>query len=157
MLITDNFFSSNSKFLLIAGPCALESESQLKSFFEKASDISALRAGLFKMRTNPESFQGLGKEGVEIIKKLKESHPFEFVTEITDPRQIETVDSIVDVYQVGSRNMYNYELLRELNQLGKPVLFKRAFSATVNEWLSACGYMGFELSYWIFDRFKKAS
>jgi 3-deoxy-7-phosphoheptulonate synthase len=93
------------------------------------------------MRTSPDAFQGLGREGIEIIKNLKEEHNFEFVTEITDPRQVEILDGVVDMYQVGSRNMYNYDLLRELNNCGKPVLFKRAFSATVKEWLNACNYM----------------
>ncbi len=145
MLNTDQFLKSNSQFLLIAGPCALESKEQLESFLDQTEGISTVRAGIFKMRTKADSFQGLGLDGLEIIKELKQSlkqtSPFQFVTEVTDPRQIEALDSVVDAYQVGSRNMYNYDLLRELNQMGKPVIFKRAFSATVNEWLNACGYM----------------
>lgn len=136
-----NYLSSSSQFLIIAGPCALESREQLESFLSSAEGIQVVRAGLFKMRTNPESFQGLGIDGIEVIKELKRRHDFQFVTEITDPRQIEHLDPIVDTYQIGSRNMYNYDLLKELNQAGKPVLFKRAFSATVSEWLSACDYM----------------
>ena len=93
------------------------------------------------MRTNPDSFQGLGPEGISIIKELKDKYNFEFITEITDPRQAEILAPVVDSFQVGSRNMYNYDLLRELNNYNKPVLFKRAFSATVKEWLNACGYM----------------
>jgi 3-deoxy-7-phosphoheptulonate synthase len=141
MLITDDFLKHNSQFALIAGPCSLESEEQLGQFIDQSSGIETVRAGLFKMRTNPKSFQGLGADGVQIISKLKEQSNFEFITEVTDPRQLELIDPIVDIYQVGSRNMYNYELLRELNRLGKPVLFKRAFSATVSEWINACGYM----------------
>lgn len=141
MFKLEEFFQSKSQFLVIAGPCALESSEQLASLLEQASDISLIRAGIFKMRTNPDSFQGLGQQGIEIIQEMKATKPFNFVTEITDPRQIEMLDNVVDAYQVGSRNMYNYDLLRELNQLGKPVIFKRAFSATVSEWLNACGYM----------------
>lgn len=141
MLNSQDFLHHSSRFLLIAGPCALESEEQLKSFIEQSESIHTVRAGIFKMRTSPNSFQGLGKEGIEIIKKLKKEHHFQFITEITDPRQVEVLDPIVDAYQVGSRNMYNYDLLRELNTCHRPVLFKRAFSATVKEWLNACGYM----------------
>jgi len=141
MLQLDQYLKNNSQFLLIAGPCALESKEQIKTFLDGADELGMLRAGVFKMRTNPDSFQGLGKEGIEIIRELKADKPFNFVTEVTDPRQIEMLDSVVDAYQVGSRNMYNYDLLRELNSLKKPVIFKRAFSATVNEWLNACGYM----------------
>lgn len=141
MLNLDQFFQSKSQFLIIGGPCALESADQMKSFIEQAPDINFIRAGVFKMRTNADSFQGLGLGGVEIISELKKEHDFKFVTEVTDPRQIEMLDPIVDAYQVGSRNMYNYELLRELNLMGKPVIFKRAFSATVKEWVNACEYM----------------
>ncbi len=141
MLNSESYLQSKSQFLLIAGPCALESQEQLENFIKSAQSINTIRAGIFKMRTNPESFQGLGEHGLSIINNLKEKSSFQFITEITDPRQIESLDPVVDAYQVGSRNMYNYDLLKELNKLGKPVLFKRAFSATVSEWLNACGYM----------------
>ncbi|MFT6630646.1 MAG: 3-deoxy-7-phosphoheptulonate synthase [Bacteriovoracaceae bacterium] len=141
MLNTEDYLNSNSKFHIIAGPCALESKEQLEAFIGQSSGIQTVRAGIFKMRTNPDSFQGLGIEGLQIIAELKKQHHFQFVTEITDPRQVEALDPVVDAYQVGSRNMYNYDLLRELNKLNKPVIFKRAFSATVKEWLNACGYM----------------
>jgi 3-deoxy-7-phosphoheptulonate synthase len=141
MLNTENYLNSNSQFIVISGPCALESKEQMESFINTIEDGATVRAGIYKMRTNPDSFQGLGKEGLEIITELKKKKPFQFVTEITDPRQVELLDPVVDAYQVGSRNMYNYDLLRELNKMGKPVIFKRAFSATVSEWLNACGYM----------------
>lgn len=136
-----NFLESSSQFLVIAGPCALESSEQMESFLSSATDLSVLRAGIYKMRTNSSSFQGLGAKGIEIMLEAKKHHAIDFVTEITDPRQIEELDPVVDMYQVGSRNMYNYDLLKELNKTGKPVLLKRAFSATVQEWLNACGYM----------------
>ena len=136
-----NFLDSKSQFLIIAGPCSLESKDQITSFLNSAKDISVVRAGVYKMRTSSASFQGMADEGIELMLETKKNHPFEFVTEITDPRQIEALDPVVDMYQVGSRNMYNYDLLKELNKTGKPVLLKRAFSATVKEWLNACGYM----------------
>lgn len=141
MLNIEEFFQNSAQFLLTAGPCALESKEQLEAILNESPSLGLVRAGIFKMRTNPNSFQGLGCDGIQIIKELKEKQPFNFVTEITDPRQIEMLDEVVDAYQVGSRNMYNYDLLRELNALNKPVIFKRAFSATVKEWLNACGYM----------------
>lgn len=136
-----NFLTSKSQFLIIAGPCALESKDQITNFLSSAKDISVVRAGIYKMRTSPDTFQGLADAGIKLMGEMKKSHNFEFVTEITDPRQIEALDPVVDMYQVGSRNMYNYDLLKELNKTGKPVLLKRAFSATVKEWLNACGYM----------------
>ena len=126
---------------MIAGPCALESKEQISEVLNGANGLHVLRAGIYKMRTQSSSFQGLAKKGIEIMKEAKKEHSFEFVTEITDPRQIEELDSVVDMYQVGSRNMYNYDLLKELNKTGKPVLLKRAFSATLKEWVNACGYM----------------
>ena len=141
MLNTPEYLNSNSKFHIIAGPCALESNEQISEFIADAPYINTVRAGIFKMRTKADTFQGLGTPGLEYIKALKNKSNFQFITEITDPRQIDSLDPIVDAYQVGSRNMYNYELLRELDKLGKPVLFKRGFSATVNEWVNACGYM----------------
>lgn len=137
----NEFLSSKSQFLMIAGPCAIESHEQIASFLELAKDQMVLRAGVYKMRTNATSFQGLGNEAIEIIRNLKQVKPFDFVTEVTDPRQIESLHPVIDMYQVGARNMYNYDLLKELNKTGKPVLLKRAFSATVSEWLNACGYM----------------
>lgn len=127
-------------FLFIAGPCALESKEQMESFLAKAPN-TIVRAGIYKMRTNPNSFQGMRADGIELIKELKKSHNFQFVTEITDPRQVDGLLPICDFFQVGSRNMYNYELLKELNKYDRPVILKRAFSATVKEWINAAEYM----------------
>lgn len=141
MLNFDQFLKTPSGFLIITGPCALESKEQITNLLNDTKSLDNLRAGIFKMRTRPDAFQGLGRDGLEIIQELKKERDFSFVAEITDPRQIELMEPVVDVYQVGSRNMYNYDLLKELNKLGKPVIFKRAFSATVDEWINACGYM----------------
>lgn len=141
MNILNEFLKDPQAFLVISGPCAVESEDQLKSVLDSPDAPSALRGGLYKMRTSPDSFQGLREEGAKLIAKLRQEHSFSFVTEISDPRQIETLDPITDMYQIGARNMYNYELLRELSVLGKPVLLKRAFSATIKEWLGSAQYL----------------
>lgn len=93
------------------------------------------------MRSQPQSFQGLRDQGVQIIADLKTLYSFQYVCEVSDPRQVEQLASIVDIFQVGARSMYNYELLKELARYKRPVLLKRAFSATIDEWLGAAGYL----------------
>ncbi len=132
---------SNSDFIVISGPCAVENHNQMKEIINAEIKPTFIRGGIFKMRTKRSSFQGLGAEGIEIIKHLKSISPFKFITEITDPRQIDLLLPIVDSFQVGARNMYNYELLKELSHLKKPVVLKRAFSATIQEWLGATEYL----------------
>ena len=130
-------------FHVWAGPCAIENEEQfLKSaqFIESQSG-TALRAGIFKLRTSSASFQGLGEDSLSIIEKVKSITDLLMISEITDPRQIGFLDSIVDIYQVGTRNMFNYELLKELGKSSKPILLKRAFSAKIEEWLKATDYI----------------
>lgn len=129
------------KFKIIAGPCSVESRTQMEQILAMKYSPSFIRGGTYKMRTQKTSFQGLGSEAIEIIKELKKEKDFTFVSEITDPRQIEIFHGVVDVFQVGARNMYNYELLKELAQLGNPVILKRAFSATISEWLGSADYL----------------
>lgn len=93
------------------------------------------------MRTNAKSFQGMGQEGLEIVSELKKNFSFDFITEVTDARQIEKLLPHTSIFQVGARNMYNYELLKELSLYSKPVILKRAFSATISEWLGAAEYL----------------
>ena len=100
-----------------------------------------LRGGLFKMRTRPESFQGLGSEAFSIAKQVKQEVQLPFVSEITDPRQMSDMYDVVDMFQVGSRNMHNYSLLKELGQQNKPVLLKRSFSGRIEEWLMSAEYI----------------
>lgn len=126
---------------LIAGPCAVESEHQLRQILLHQKRPRLVRGGIHKMRTSSKSFQGMGDEGVEIIRKLKKEIPFDFITEVTDIRQIETLLPVTSVFQVGARNMYNYELLKELSRYGRPVILKRAFSATISEWLGSSEYL----------------
>ena len=106
------------EFALWAGPCAVESFEQFQTIgeFVKNKGANGLRGGIYKLRTNPESFQGLREKALSFVKKAKSSLKMPFITEITDPRQREVLEDIADVYQVGTRNMFNYELLKELGK-----------------------------------------
>ncbi|MBY0554511.1 3-deoxy-7-phosphoheptulonate synthase [bacterium] len=131
------------RFTVIAGPCSIESESQFQttSLSVKNSGASVLRGGIWKMRTSPKAFQGLGREAFEFIQKIKTQAAMPLISEVTDIRQIEELSSIVDGYQVGARNMHNYSLLKELGRQSKPVLLKRGFSAFIDEWIKAADYV----------------
>lgn len=135
------FDQGASDFLFISGPCAIESHEQIQAILSSSVNPTLIRGGVFKLRTNKSSFQGLGAEAIEIIKVLKKKKAFQFITEVTDPRQLDSLMPIVDCFQVGARNMYNYELLKELSLVKKPVLLKRGFSATISEWLGAADYL----------------
>ena len=130
-------------FHVWSGPCAVESEKQLldSAQFIKSQGGTALRAGIFKLRTSVKDFQGLREESLPIIEKVKSQVDLLMVSEITDPRQIEFLESVIDIYQVGARNMFNYELLKELGKSVKPILLKRSFSAKIEEWLKAADYI----------------
>lgn len=137
-------FENNKKpFMIIAGPCSIENKEQMNTITKTLieENISYLRGGIYKMRTHPDSFQGLGIEAINLVQDIKKKHNLKFVSEIIDPRQLDTLYPIVDIFQVGTRNMYNYELLKELGKQDKPVLLKRAFSALVKEWLWAAEYL----------------
>lgn len=133
----------NQTFNIIAGPCSIESEAQLLAVASAIinSGSSALRGGIFKMRTSPNAFQGFKEDCFPWINKVKTQTALNLVSEITDPRQIGLLQDKVDVFQVGSRNMYNYELLKELSSLKKTIILKRGFSATVQEWIKAAEYL----------------
>jgi 3-deoxy-7-phosphoheptulonate synthase len=133
----------NGNLSLIAGPCSIESREHLleTALGVKKSGACLLRGGIYKMRTQPGTFQGLGAEAFSFIKEVKNQVEMPLVSEITDPRQVSDLVELVDMFQVGSRNMYNYELLKELGSLRKPVLLKRAFAATVDEWVKAADYV----------------
>jgi 3-deoxy-7-phosphoheptulonate synthase len=135
-------FGDNS-VAVVAGPCAIESADVLRQSANevKAAGACFLRGGIFKMRTSADSFQGLGKGATAFINEVKNEVGMPLVSEITDPRQIDLLNENVEMFQVGSRNMYNYELLKELGRLNKPVMLKRAFAATVDEWLKAADYV----------------
>ncbi len=130
-------------FSLFAGPCSVESLEQFSETarFVKNHNAVGLRGGVFKLRTNPNSFQGLGEKAYDIIRAVKAETGLPFVSEVTDPRQISDLENIVDMFQVGSRNMHNYALLKELGASRRPVLLKRGFSALVKEWILAAEYV----------------
>ena len=130
-------------FHVWAGPCAIESEKQFLTTaeFVQQKGATGLRGGIFKLRTNAKSFQGLREKSRHVIQKMKSKTKLLFISEITDPRQIDFLEPLLDVYQVGTRNMFNYELLKELGKNKKPVLLKRAFSAKITEWLKSADYL----------------
>lgn len=128
---------------LIAGPCAIESWDQL---LETATSIAAagvhfLRAGAFKPRTSPYSFQGLGEKGLEMLAAIKAQTGLAIVTEVMAPEQVPLVAKYADILQVGTRNMQNYNLLHALGEAGKPVLLKRGMMSTMEEWLMSAEYI----------------
>jgi 3-deoxy-7-phosphoheptulonate synthase len=130
-------------FAVIAGPCSIESQSQFSETaeFVKSQGAAFLRGGIWKLRTSAESFQGLGSSAFDFIKEICKKVELPLCSEVTDVRQIEWVDDIVGVYQVGSRNMHNYELLKELGKTNKPIVLKRGFAALVDEWIKAADYI----------------
>ena len=132
-----------SGFVVIAGPCAIESEEQMMRIARavKASGAQLLRGGAFKPRTSPYSFQGLGVEGLKILEAAKKETGMPVVTEVLDQRTLEEVAEVADVLQVGARNMQNFALLKELGRIRKPVMLKRGLSATLDEWLMSAEYL----------------
>jgi 3-deoxy-7-phosphoheptulonate synthase len=129
--------------VLIAGPCAVEGREVLDTIAGqvKAAGANLLRGGAFKPRTSPYSFQGLGEEGLGILRDVGHSHGLPVVTEVMDPRQVDLVHRYADMFQVGARNMQNFDLLKEVGQTRKPVLLKRGMSATVKDLLMSAEYI----------------
>ncbi len=132
-----------NQVVVIAGPCAVENTEILKetAFKVRGSGAVMLRAGAFKPRTSPYSFQGLGEEGLKILHRIGEEMNMPVVTEVMDSEDIELVAKYADILQVGARNMHNFSLLRKLGQVKKPVLLKRGMIATIEEWLLAAEYI----------------
>jgi 3-deoxy-7-phosphoheptulonate synthase len=128
---------------MIAGPCAVEGKDRMQRIGAsiKASGANVLRGGAFKPRTSPYSFQGLGKEGLEILRDVGEELDMPVITEVTDPRLVELVAQYADVLQIGARNMQNFVLLTEAGKSGKPVLLKRGMSATITDLLMSAEYI----------------
>jgi 3-deoxy-7-phosphoheptulonate synthase len=130
-------------FAVMAGPCAVESRDQL---FAAASAVrkagaTILRGDAFKPRTSPYAFQGLGEKGLELLVEAREAFGMPFIAEVLDPRDVELVTSYADMIRIGARNMANFTLLAELGRQDKPVLLKRGFTATIEEWLNAAEYI----------------
>jgi 3-deoxy-7-phosphoheptulonate synthase len=128
---------------MIAGPCAVENAAVLDEIagHVKAAGANLLRGGAFKPRTSPYSFQGLGEEGLKILRDTGAKHGLPVVTEVMDPRQVALVARYADMFQIGARNMQNFDLLKEVGQARKPVLLKRGMSATVKDLLMSAEYI----------------
>ena len=141
--IDDERTVGGDNLMIISGPCAVESEEQIKKKKKRVKNAGAkyLRGGVFKPRTSPYDFQGLQYEGLELLKKAREITGLKIVTEIMSTDDIELYEKEVDVIQVGSRNMQNFDLLKRLGKLNKPILLKRGLSATIEEWLMAAEYI----------------
>uniref|UniRef100_A0A7C1JN42 3-deoxy-7-phosphoheptulonate synthase n=1 Tax=Thermomicrobium roseum TaxID=500 RepID=A0A7C1JN42_THERO len=129
--------------VIIAGPCTVENREQLLRTAEAVREAGAslLRGGAFKPRTSPYSFQGLGERGLELLAEARERTGLPIVTEVLDTEQVDLVAQYADMLQIGSRNMMNFALLRKVAATGKPVLLKRGFAATIEEWLLAAEYL----------------
>ncbi|MBW2065801.1 MAG: 3-deoxy-7-phosphoheptulonate synthase [Deltaproteobacteria bacterium] len=130
-------------FVVIAGPCSVESEKQTLETARRVKEAGAhmLRGGAFKPRTSPYDFQGLGLEGLKILEKARRETGLPVVTEVTDPRDVSWVSEYADVLQIGTRNMQNFSLLKEVGKADKPVLLKRGMHSTLKEWLNCAEYI----------------
>jgi 3-deoxy-7-phosphoheptulonate synthase len=128
---------------MIAGPCAIESAEILDTIAGQVKKAGAnlLRGGAFKPRTSPYSFQGLGEEGLKILRSVGDKHRMPVVTEVMDPRQVDMINRYTDMFQIGARNMQNFDLLKEIGQTHRPVLLKRGMSATVKDMLMSAEYI----------------
>jgi 3-deoxy-7-phosphoheptulonate synthase len=128
---------------VIAGPCSVESEEQIMTIAEliKNSGVKILRGGAFKPRSSPYSFQGLGEEGLKLLRKAGDEFGLLVITEVLENSMLDLVYKYTDIFQVGARNMQNYSLLKELGSAKKPVMLKRGLSATVEDWLMSAEYI----------------
>ncbi len=138
-----NVAFGGDRVVVAAGPCSVESREQISRIAEHVAGAGAavLRGGAFKPRTNPYSFQGLGEEGLRLLREAADAHGLLIVTEVMEVSQIDLVSEYADILQLGSRNMHNFAFLRELGRIRKPVLLKRGFSAKIEEWLQAAEYV----------------
>lgn len=128
---------------VIAGPCSVESEEQIMIISElvKKNGVKILRGGAFKPRSSPYSFQGLGEEGLKLLRKAADEFGLLVITEVLENSKIDLIYKYTDIFQVGARNMQNYSLLKELGSAKKPVMLKRGLSATVEDWLMSAEYI----------------
>ena len=133
----------NNKKSFVFGPCSVESQEQVDAVAKDLADRGEkfIRGGAFKPRTSPYDFQGLGEEGLKILKNTKDKYGLNIVSEIVNPAHFEMADEYLDVFQIGARNMQNFELLKEAGRTNKPVLLKRGLSATIEEFIYAAEYI----------------
>lgn len=138
-----NVVIGGNEVSVIAGPCSVESEEQIMIIAElvNKSGVKILRGGAFKPRSSPYSFQGLGEEGLRLLRKAADEFGLLVITEVLENSMIDLVYKYTDIFQVGARNMQNYSLLKELGSAKKPVMLKRGLSATVEDWLMSAEYI----------------
>lgn len=138
-----NVVIGGNHLTLIAGPCSIESKDQLFriALHLKNSGVKIIRAGAFKFRTSPYTFQGLGYKGLELLKELKEETGLMIISEILDHHDLPEFEKVVDILQIGARNMHNINLLKAVGESSKPVLLKRSYSATLKEFLFSAEYI----------------
>lgn len=129
--------------VVMAGPCSVETETQIYTIAKHVAGQGAkiLRGGAFKPRTSPYVFQGLGEEGLRLLRNAADTYNLQVITEVMESNQIELVEKYADILQVGARNMQNFSLLKDLGKVAKPVLLKRGLAATIEEWLMAAEYI----------------
>ena len=141
--LSDSVAFGTRELVIIGGPCAVESRSQMELVAQQLqhAPVQALRGGVFKPRTSPYSFQGLGVEGLGILSEVRSRYNLPVVTEVMTIDQIESLANHADMLQVGSRNMQNFDLLKALGQIDKPVLLKRGLAATIEEFVMAAEYI----------------
>jgi 3-deoxy-7-phosphoheptulonate synthase len=132
-----------NEITVMAGPCSIESEEQIMTIAEivKNAGVKVLRGGAFKPRSSPYSFQGLGEEGLKLIRKAADTFGLLVITEVLENSMIDLIYKYTDIFQVGARNMQNYSLLKELGSAKRPVMLKRGLSATVEDWLMSAEYI----------------
>jgi 3-deoxy-7-phosphoheptulonate synthase / chorismate mutase len=133
----------NGNPILIAGPCAVESYEQTAEVAKAVTNngLKILRGGAFKPRTSPYDFQGLGVEGLQILKQVADEYNCAVISEIVDPHDLETASEYLDIIQIGARNMQNYELLKAAGRINKPILLKRGLAATIEEFINSAEYI----------------
>ncbi|MGD0566134.1 MAG: 3-deoxy-7-phosphoheptulonate synthase [Candidatus Goldiibacteriota bacterium] len=132
-----------NKIVMVAGPCSVESRKQILATTKAIKEAGAhiLRGGAFKPRTSPYAFQGMGEEGLKLLAEARDMYGLPIVTEVLDTRHVALVNKYADMFQVGARNMQNFELLKEVGKTQKPVLLKRGMMSTVSEWLMSAEYI----------------
>ena len=143
MITLDDVRIGGDEVIVMAGPCSAETEEQVHATAAavKRAGAKVLRGGAFKPRSSPYSFQGLGEEGLQLLRAAANAHHLKLISEVMDANQIELIGRYADIYQVGARNMQNFTLLRELGHTRKPVMIKRGLSATIEEWLMSAEYV----------------
>ncbi|GAX40370.1 phospho-2-dehydro-3-deoxyheptonate aldolase [Tolypothrix sp. NIES-4075] len=141
--VSEKVAFGGKELVIIGGPCTVESLEQMETVAEKlsAAPVQALRGGVYKPRTSPYAFQGMGEEGLEILAGVRSHYNIPVVTEVMSISQIEAIATHADMLQVGSRNMQNFDLLKALGQAGKPILLKRGLAATIEEFVMAAEYI----------------